>query len=241
MGVTAAPPATDTSCSLSALQTANFSAVLVAPSVVTTVTHPSQLYGKPVAMAPMNAKVLEARFGVVPRDASINTGESILENLARVARGENDAIIYNWPVLVWGMYTLRSTPVEGQQKCLVLLAHKFLPRNAAFAFAKGFPAAYVKAVDDELVRMDDDGAMAEKRLLAWEGLAENGTMTTCREDDSGTEIYLRDVWVLFVILGGFGLMAIIMACWRVKRAPAPMLHATATGTPLTPIYHASVV
>jgi hypothetical protein len=105
--------------------------------------------------------------------------------------------------------------------CLQLLNYRFLPRNYAFVFSHSFRDDFLEAISDEMVKLDDDGYMAEKRQVAWEGhLAANGTMSTCSWDQSqaGSAVGLQDVWTLFVVLGASGLLALaVSAC--IKRRP----------------------
>jgi hypothetical protein len=48
------------------LQTANFSAVLIAPTASTDITTPNQLYGQKVLTAPLYENATRIKFGVLP-------------------------------------------------------------------------------------------------------------------------------------------------------------------------------
>jgi hypothetical protein len=80
------------------MQTANFSAVLVAPPVVTSITSPAELFGRPVTTATLYLELLKKQWDINAKDGDFDSGGMMVENLRQVARGEVAAVMYNLPV-----------------------------------------------------------------------------------------------------------------------------------------------
>lgn len=179
---------------------ANFAAVRVSPDIQSDVSTLRDLWGANVLTAEGYIKpthLLQKKYQLTLRDAAIDRRELMVETLKRVDSSEVDALIYDFPFLVWGLGELEDDP----NTCLKLLDQRVAPMQYAFAFAKGFPTESIAEIDEQLLIAESEGTLQERKDIHWENIVENGLSFCGNNERVDTAIGVPQLWGLFVVLG----------------------------------------
>lgn len=189
---------------------ANFAAVRVSPDIQSDVSTLRDLWGKNVLTAGGYIKpthLLVKKFQLTLKDASIDRREAMVGALEKINSGEADALIYDFPFLVWGLGELEDDP----DTCLKLLDQRVAPMQYGFAFAKGFPTEPVAKIDEQLLIAESEGMLQERKFIHWERLVEDGLSFCGNKEKINTAIGVPQLWGLFVVLGLAFIIAAILA------------------------------